>query len=102
MSSLLGQLVRAKRAEKSIRQLDLAEACDVCVATISLVENGQRVPSFDTLVKMADCLCIPIEDAVLYWAHDMTASEKHQLSFRKAIATLQVAHTLSWVLRPRG
>jgi transcriptional regulator with XRE-family HTH domain len=50
------------RKQHGFTQDKLAEATNVSVDFISLIEMGQRAPSFDTLERLADALDLIIAD----------------------------------------
>jgi len=50
------------RKRQGLTQEGLAEAADVSVDFISLIERGQRAPSFDTLERLADALGTTVAD----------------------------------------
>lgn len=48
------------RQQAELSQADLAERCGVGVSTIRQFEYGMREPTFETLVKLADGLDVPL------------------------------------------
>ncbi len=50
------------RKQHGFTQEKLAEASNVSVDFISLIERGQRAPSFDTLERLADAFNLTIAD----------------------------------------
>ncbi|MBL7065257.1 MAG: helix-turn-helix transcriptional regulator [Anaerolineae bacterium] len=50
------------RKQRSLTQEGLAEAANVSVDFISLMERGRRAPSFDTLERLADTLGVTVTD----------------------------------------
>jgi transcriptional regulator with XRE-family HTH domain len=61
---ILGDNVRTYRKRASLTQEKLAEKVGLSVVFISLLENGWRTASFDTLFDIAKSLKITIEDLV--------------------------------------
>lgn len=57
----LGQNIKNKRNARSMTQEQLAEKCDISSVFLSQIENSHKVPSLETLYKIADALEIPIE-----------------------------------------
>ena len=57
----IGDRVRAARKRKALRQIDLAEAADLSVDTISKIENGLHDPYATTIRKLAGALGVPVE-----------------------------------------
>ena len=53
---LIGQRIKAKRAEKGLTQEKVAEVLDISVSYISRIERAAVKISLETLVKMALCL----------------------------------------------
>lgn len=60
----LGRAVQAIRAEKSISQVQLAEATGFRQSWISNVEHGRRNPSWSNVVRLADGLGVPTSTLV--------------------------------------
>jgi transcriptional regulator with XRE-family HTH domain len=57
-----GRQLARLRKQRSITQEDLAEAVSLSVDLISLMERGQRAPSFDTLERLASALEVTLAD----------------------------------------
>ena len=60
----LGRRIQQKRMEKKISQLKFAELIDTSSAFVSRMERGEKGPSLETLVLIADVLDTSI-DALL-------------------------------------
>ena len=60
--SRLGQRLRAHRRARGMTQEALAEAVDLSVAYVSLLERGGRNPPYTTLVSIASALDTPVRD----------------------------------------
>lgn len=58
----LGEEVRALRTKLDLSQEALAERCDFDRTYISLVERGQRNPSFTNLIRLAEGLEVSVSD----------------------------------------
>jgi len=58
----LGERVRVRRRERGLTQESLAEALDISVAYVSLIERGDRNPPFTTVVAIARALGIPARE----------------------------------------
>ena len=58
----LGDKVRALRTKLDLSQEALAERCDFDRTYISLIERGQRNPSFTNLIRLAEGLELPVSD----------------------------------------
>jgi transcriptional regulator with XRE-family HTH domain len=56
MTMDVGERLRELRVSRRLTQVDLALAVGTSPTTISYVENGQRVPSFSLLEKLAEAL----------------------------------------------
>ena len=52
------------RKEKNLTQSTLASMLNVTQGTISMIESGERKPSFDLLVKLAKALDVSIDDLI--------------------------------------
>jgi transcriptional regulator with XRE-family HTH domain len=60
--SNIGKLIKYKRTEKNLSQRKLAELCGMSYSHICRLENGENVPTIDTLTKIAGALEIPLND----------------------------------------
>ncbi len=58
----LGGRVRRLRHQRGLTQEELAEALDISVAYVSLIERGGRNPPFTTVVAIARVLEVPVTD----------------------------------------
>jgi len=58
----LGEKVRALRTQLDLSQEALAERCNFDRTYISLIERGQRNPSFTNLIRMAEGLEVSVSD----------------------------------------
>ncbi len=58
----LGDKVRALRTKLDLSQEALAERCDFDRTYISLIERGQRNPSFTNLIRLAQGLEVSVSD----------------------------------------
>jgi transcriptional regulator with XRE-family HTH domain len=61
---VLGDNLRNHRKARRFTQEKLAEKTGLSVIFLSLLENGRRTASFDSLVKIAKALNIGLEDLV--------------------------------------
>ena len=52
----LGQVLQRARDEKGVSQEQLSKATGITRTFLSLVENGKRFPSYDTLVRISSFL----------------------------------------------
>ena len=57
----LGKRIRLLRKQKRLSQLVLAEMVDKSPTYISLVENGQKGPSLETLIDVANALKVTMD-----------------------------------------
>jgi transcriptional regulator with XRE-family HTH domain len=60
----LGERVREQRRQKGMTQEALAEALDLSVAYVSLIERGGRNPPYTTVVAIARALGVPTSHMV--------------------------------------
>ncbi len=58
----LGKRTRALRERKGMTQEQFADRCGISVSFASLLERGERSPSYETLVQMADALGVGLAD----------------------------------------
>jgi ribosome-binding protein aMBF1 (putative translation factor) len=56
----LGEHVRARRRERGLTQEALAEALNLSVAYVSLIERGGRNPPYTTVVAVAKALGVTV------------------------------------------
>lgn len=56
----IGLAIRTQRKAAEMTQEALAEAVELQSETISRFENGQRTPSVEKLVDIADVLAVPV------------------------------------------
>lgn len=57
-----GRRIRALRRRKEMTQEQLAEAADISVDFLSLVERGINAPSFETLEKLGTALNVSTKE----------------------------------------
>lgn len=60
-SDMLATNLRIQRAKKRVRQQDVADAVSIDQAALSQYENGTRVPSVETVVRLADYYGISLD-----------------------------------------
>jgi transcriptional regulator with XRE-family HTH domain len=56
---LLGAKIKHLRGRRGLTQAGLAEALDISVAYVSLIERGGRNPPYTTVVAIAKALGLP-------------------------------------------
>ncbi len=61
---IVRQRIRRLRLQRQLTQEDLCERAGISVDAVSRIENGNRVPTLDTLEKIATALCVRIADLV--------------------------------------
>ena len=71
-----GKRLRQLRLERSFTQERLAEASDISVDFLSLVERGRNAPSFETLERFADALRLTIAELFTFPATEKTVRGK--------------------------
>lgn len=57
-----GRRLKALRREGGLTQEQLAEAAQISVDFLSLLERGVNAPSFETLEKLAEALEVPVRE----------------------------------------
>ena len=62
IENMLGENIRALRKARSLSQQELAERLHVVRQTVSKWEQGLSVPDADMLVRLAECLEVPVEE----------------------------------------
>lgn len=58
----LGRRVRGLREALRLTQEEFARRCGISVSFASLLERGERSPSYDTLITIARALEVPVAD----------------------------------------
>jgi transcriptional regulator with XRE-family HTH domain len=97
-SSLLGlaRRIRALRERRGLTQEDFAARCDISVSFVSLLERGERNPSYDTLLQVAAALELPLSE--LFRLEDAEDSGAHRLGDwvrRKGLGRAEVDRLLA-------
>lgn len=64
MLAALGRRVREARVRRGLTQLDLAQAAELSVAYVSLIERGGRNPPLTTVVSLARALGVGVTELV--------------------------------------
>lgn len=57
----LGTRIRKARKEKQVTQERLGEICELSTANIGHIERGTRIPSLDTLFRIAQALDVSMD-----------------------------------------
>src|SRR5690348_16353517 len=73
----LARRIRALRERRGLTQEDFASRCGISVSFASLLERGERSPSYETLVQVAGSLGVPL--AELFRAEDDEEVGAHRL-----------------------
>lgn len=60
LATQIGEAIRTRRKAAGMTQAALAEAVSLETETISRMENGQRLPTLEKLVELADAFQTPI------------------------------------------
>lgn len=58
----LARRIRSLRERRAMTQEDFASRCGISVSFASLLERGERSPSYETLVTVAEALDVPLAD----------------------------------------
>ncbi len=56
MNKTIGTLIREKRREKGMTQVDLGACMGIDFQVVSDYENGRRMPSIEWLIRCCKCL----------------------------------------------
>jgi len=84
----LRQALRQLRELRGFTQADLGNRAGIAPASVSHFETGQRVPSLDSLVKLADALQVSV-DVLLGRAELGTAAQLDPVFLRASQASAQ-------------
>ncbi|HEY0094526.1 MAG TPA: helix-turn-helix transcriptional regulator [Archangium sp.] len=73
----LARRIRTLRERRGLTQEDFAARCGISVSFASLLERGERSPSYETLVQVAGALGVPL--AELFRVEEDEAAGAHRL-----------------------
>jgi len=73
----LARRIRTLRERRGLTQEDFAARCGISVSFASLLERGERSPSYETLVQVAGALGVPL--AELFRLEEDEAAGAHRL-----------------------
>jgi transcriptional regulator with XRE-family HTH domain len=73
----LARRIRTLRERRGLTQEDFAARCGISVSFASLLERGERSPSYETLVQVAAALGVPL--AELFRVEEDEAAGAHRL-----------------------
>lgn len=57
----LGKKIKKRRLQLGLKQYELADMCNFCVSYIRQIESGQKIPSLDFLLRIANALEISVD-----------------------------------------
>lgn len=55
-NKIIGELIKEKRKEKGLKQIDVATCMGIDFQVISDYENGRRNPTIEWMFRCCDCL----------------------------------------------
>lgn len=84
----LGRRVRRLREGLRLTQEEFARRCDISVSFASLLERGERSPSYETLLTVARALEVPVSELF----RDDAAAETSEPSHARLIEFARRAH----------
>ena len=78
--------IRALRERRGLTQEDFADRCGVSVSFASLLERGERSPSYETLLQVAAALGLPPSELFRLEEDDDTGADRlvHLIRQRRA------------------
>lgn len=76
----IGKRIRLLRKQQHLSQLTLAEMVDKSPTYISLVENGQKGPSLEMLIDVANALKVTMDVLLAGYINQNTAAVDAELS----------------------
>src|SRR3954454_18672757 len=71
----LARRIRALRERRGLTQEEFARRCGISVSFASLLERGERSPSYDTLLTIARALEVPVADLFREGASSLEVQE---------------------------
>lgn len=86
--SPLGRRVRALRESLRLTQEEFARRCGISVSFASLLERGERSPSYETLLDVAAALEVPVAELF----REGAALEPHEPSHARLLEFARKAH----------
>jgi transcriptional regulator with XRE-family HTH domain len=84
----LGRRVRALRESLRLTQEEFARRCGISVSFASLLERGERSPSYDTLLEVARSLEVPVAELF----REGVALEPQEPSHARLLEFARTAH----------
>lgn len=69
MSNIIGNNIREARQKKDMSLRELDEKSGVTFVSLSRYENGKRIPTITTMIKIADALDMPITELLKGYEH---------------------------------
>jgi transcriptional regulator with XRE-family HTH domain len=79
----LARRIRALRERRGLTQEDFARACGISVSFASLLERGERSPSYDTLLQVASAMGVPLAELFREPAAESDAGEERLLELAR-------------------
>ncbi len=76
----IGKRIRLLRKQQQLSQMTLAEMVDKSPTYISLVENGQKGPSLETLIDVANALKVTMDVLLAEYLEQSTAAAGSELA----------------------
>ncbi|MFE8601872.1 helix-turn-helix transcriptional regulator [Archangium violaceum] len=105
----LARRIRGLRERRGLTQEEFAERSGISVSFASLLERGERSPSYETLVQVAGALGVPlaelfrVEEDEAVGAHRLVEfARAHQLTRTEVDRLLAVAEAMFAVRAPGG
>ncbi len=71
----LGMLIKKKRKEKGMKQIQMSEVTKLSRNYISDIENGRYTPSVEALSKIATCLDLDLNLLKMTEIHEHTTTK---------------------------
>jgi transcriptional regulator with XRE-family HTH domain len=104
----LARRIRALRERRGLTQEDFAARCGISVSFASLLERGERTPSYETLLQVAGALGLPPSELFRLEEDDDTGADRlvhfirsRQLNREDVDRLLTVAELMFAEARPR-
>lgn len=89
----VGERLKRRREELGLTQTELGGRAGIAAASVSHFETGQRLPSLESLMKLADALSLSV-DTLLGRAPSSPASEVDPIFLRASRADAQTLGVL--------
>ena len=83
--SNLSEILKSAREEKKLILRKVASELDIDQSLISKFEKGERKPTKEQLIKLADFYSLPVQDLLIEWFSDKIIYELKDVDYANDI-----------------